>query len=68
MKHWDLLVVQNDILYKKFFRNEAEYLTFIAPQQVRFEVFQMLHSQHTAGHLVANAGLTRYVNCFIGPT
>ena len=52
IKHWDLLVVQNDILYKKFFRDGAEYLTLVAPQQVRFEIFQMLHSHHTAVYAI----------------
>ena len=51
IKHWDLLVIQNDIMYKKLFRDGADYLTFIAPEQVRFGISSMLHSHRTAGNV-----------------
>jgi len=50
IKHRDLLVIQNDIMYKKLFRDGADYLTFRAPEQVRFGILSMLHSHRTAGH------------------
>ncbi|WAR17172.1 hypothetical protein MAR_031766 [Mya arenaria] len=46
----DMFVLREGVFYKKYIPDDNEYLTLIAPLEIRQEIFQLLHSHHTTGH------------------
>ena len=47
---WDLLEIKHGVLYKRYMREEHSYLTLVAPESMRRDIFTELHQNRTAGH------------------
>ena len=53
LNQWDLLSVENGVLYRHWYEHDSdcESRVFVAPKQLRRELFHHLHELRTGGHL-----------------
>jgi len=48
--HWDLLQVEQCILYKKFVTEKGDNVALVVPDTVRKKIFEDLHTNRISGH------------------
>lgn len=68
MRQWQLLVIKDEILYRKYLNEDGtSYLQLVAPQAIREEILRHLHDCKTSGHFGRDKTLSRVRSRFYWP-